>query len=413
MDAAPGAAPTAPPGPALASRLSALPVAATIGMAARARALRAGGHRVISLALGEPDFATPPEAVEAAHQAALAGDTKYPPTDGTAALKRAVRAKFARENGLDFALDEIMVANGGKQILFNALMATLEAGDEVVIPSPYWATYPLTVRLLGAHAVHPPCPEELGFRLTPEALEAAMTPRTKWVILNFPNNPTGATCGEAELRAIAAVLRRHPRSWILCDEIYEHLIHEGPPHTSLAQVAPDLRDRVLTLNGVSKTYAMTGWRIGYCGGPADLVRAMVVIQGNATSGASSIGQAAAAAALQGDAGLVGLMRETYRRRRDLVVAALRATPGVTCAMPHGAFYVYPGIAGCLGRTSAGGTRLRTDEDFALALLDEQHVAVVQGAAFGMSPYLRLSVAADDDSLREACARIGRFCTGLR
>ncbi len=413
MDAATGAAPATPPGPALASRLSALPVPATIGMAVRARALRAGGHRVISLALGEPDFATPPEAVEAAHQAALAGDTRYPPVDGTAALKRAVQAKFARENGLDFALDEIMVANGGKQILFNALMATLEAGDEVVIPSPYWASYPLTVQLLGARAVHPPCPEELGFRLTPEALEAAMTPRTKWVILNFPNNPTGATCGEAEMLGLAAVLRRHPRTWILCDEIYEHLIHEGPPHASLAQVAPDLRDRVLTLNGVSKTYAMTGWRIGYCGGPAELVRAMAVIQGNATSGASTIGQAAAVAALQGDASLVEQMRDTYRQRRDLVVAALRTARGVTCAMPHGAFYAYPGIAGCIGRTSAGGARLQTDEDFALALLDEQHVAVVQGAAFGMSPYLRLSVASDDDSLREACARIGRFCEGLR
>ena len=413
MDAEIGAVPAKPARPALASRLSALSVPATIAMAVRARALRAGGHRVISLALGEPDFATPPEAVEAAHRAALAGDTKYPPVDGTAALKRAVQAKFARENGLDYALDEIMVANGGKQILFDALMATLEAGDEVVIPAPYWASYPLTVQLLGGRAVHPPCPEALGFRLTPEALEAAMTPRTRWVILNFPNNPTGATCGEAELRGLAAVLRRHPHSWILCDEIYEHLIHEGPPHASLARVAPDLRDRVLTLNGVSKTYAMTGWRIGYCVGPADLVRAMAVIQGNATSGASSIGQAAAVAALQGDAGLVALMRDTYRRRRDLVVAALRTAPGVTCAMPHGAFYAYPGIAGCIGRTSAGGARLRTDEDFALALLDEQHVAVVQGAAFGMSPYLRLSVASDDDSLREACARIGRFCEGLR
>ena len=399
--------------PALAARLSALSVPATIGMAVRARALRAAGHHVISLALGEPDFATPPEAVEAAHRAALAGDTRYPPVDGTAALKQAVQAKFARENGLEFGLDEIMVANGGKQVLFDALMATLDPGDEVVIPAPYWASYPLTVQLLGGRAVHPGCPEALGFRLTPAALEAAITPRTRWVILNFPNNPTGATCGAAAMGELAAVLRRHPHTWILCDEIYEHLVFDGPAHASLAQVAPDLRPRLLTLNGVSKTYAMTGWRIGYCGGPARLVRAMAAIQGNATSGASSIGQAAAVAALQGDARLVERMRDTYRRRRDLVVAALRATPGVTCATPHGAFYAYPGIAGCLGRTSAGGAHLRTDEDFALALLDEQHVAVVQGAAFGMSPYLRLSVASDDDSLREACDRIGRFCAGLR
>jgi len=399
--------------PELARRLSALTVPATIGMAVRARALRAAGHRVISLALGEPDFATPPEAIEAAHRAALAGQTKYPPVDGTPALKAAVRDKFARENGLEFDNAEVMVANGGKQILFNALMATLDPGDEVVIPAPYWASYPLIAQLFGVRPVHPECPESLGFRLTPEALETSITPRTKWVILNFPNNPTGATCGADEMRGLAAVLRRHPQFWVLCDEIYEHLIYDGPAHASLARVAPDLRDRVLTLNGVSKTYAMTGWRIGYCGGPAPLIKAMTSIQSNATSGASSISQAAAVAALEGAPDLVAQMRETYRRRRDLVVAALRAMPGVTCAMPHGAFYAYPGIGGCLGRTSAAGARIETDEDFALALVEEQHVAVVQGAAFGMSPYLRLSVASDDEALTEACARMTCFCDGLR
>jgi aspartate aminotransferase len=399
--------------PELARRLSALQVPATIGMSVRARALRAAGHHVISLALGEPDFPTPASAIEAAHRAALSGQTKYPPVDGTPALKDAVRRKFARENGLEFELSEVMIGNGGKQILFNALMATLDPGDEVVIPAPYWASYPLIAQLLGAHTVHPECPESLGFKLTPEALEAAITPRTKWVILNFPNNPTGATCGAEEMRALAAVLLRHPRVWVLCDEIYEHLVFGGPAHASLARVAPDLRDRILTLNGVSKTYAMTGWRIGYCGGPARLVKAMTTIQSNATSGASSISQAAAVAALQGAPDLVATMRETYRRRRDFVVAALRGMPGITCAMPHGAFYAYPGIAGCLGRTSAGGARIETDEDFALALLEEQHVAVVQGAAFGMSPYLRLSVASDDDTLHEACARMTCFCEGLR
>ena len=399
--------------PALSRRLGSLAPPATIAMSARARALRAAGARVISLAIGEPDFDTPEPAVQAAYQAARAGRTKYPPVDGTPALKQAVREKFARENGLDFADDEILVANGGKQILFNALMATLDPGDEVVIPAPYWASTPLIAQLLGGRAIHPQCPEALGFALTPEALEAAITPRTRWVILNFPNNPTGATCGADALRALASVLARHPQAWVLSDEIYEHLVHDGPPHVSLARIAPGLRQRVLTLSGVSKTYAMTGWRIGYGGGPAPLIRAMGVVQSHSTSGASAISQAAAVAALRGDAGQVDAMRRTYRRRRDRVVAALRAMPGVTCALPHGAFYAYPGIAGCLGRTSAGGARLESDEDFALALLEEAHVATVHGAAFGMSPYLRLSVAASDDDLQEACARMARFCEGLR
>ncbi len=399
--------------PPLAGRLASLRPPATIGMSARARALRAAGHQVISLAIGEPDEDTPPAAILAAHEAALAGQTKYPPTEGTAALKQAVRGKFARENGLEFADSEVMIGNGGKQILFNALMATLDPGDEVVIPAPYWASTPMIAQVLGARTVHPQCPEALGFALTPEALEAAITPRTRWVILNFPNNPTGATCGPDGLRGLASVLARHPHVWVLSDEIYEHLVHDGPPHVSLARIAPELRDRVLTLSGVSKTYAMTGWRIGFGAGPARLIAAMAVVQSHSTSGASSISQAAAAAALASDAGQVAVMRETYRRRRDMVVAALQAMPGVSCAMPHGAFYAYPGIAGCLGRTSAGGAAIETDEDFALALLEEAHVATVHGAAFGMSPYLRLSVAAGDDDLREACARMASFCEGLR
>ena len=399
--------------PPLATRLAALEPPATVGMSARARALRAAGHRVISLAIGEPDFDTPPEAVAAAHRAALASETKYSPTDGTAALKQAVREKFARENKLVFSDNEVMVANGGKQILFNALLATLEPGDEVVIPAPYWASTPLIAQMLGARTVHPHCPEWLGFALTPEALARAITPQTRWVILNFPNNPTGATCGAAALRGLADVLSQYPQVWVLSDEIYEHLVHDGPPHVSLARIAPELRDRVLTLNGASKTYAMTGWRIGYAGGPARLIAAMTTVQSHSTSGASSIGQAAAVAALSGEPQRIAVMRETYRRRRDQVVAALRAMPGVTCAMPHGAFYAYPGIAGCIGRISAGGALIDSDEAFARALLDEQHVAVVQGAAFGMSPYLRLSVASDDESLAEACARMARFCEGLR
>ncbi|NPD68799.1 pyridoxal phosphate-dependent aminotransferase [Lichenicola cladoniae] len=399
--------------PALATKLSNASAPATIAMSIRARALRAAGHDVISLALGEPDFATPTHVIDAAHAAALDGQTKYPPVDGTLALKQAVVAKFARENDLDYALNEVMVANGGKQILFNALMATLDPGDEVVIPAPYWASYPLTVELLGGVPVFAECLEADCFRLKPEALERAIGPRTKWVILNFPNNPTGAVCPADDLRALGKVLLRHPDLWILCDEIYEHLVFRDVPHVSLACAVPALHDRILTLSGVSKSYAMTGWRIGYAAGPASLIKAMLVIQSNATSGASSVSQAAAVAALNGPQELLPVMRDTYRRRRDLVVEALRSIPGMTCAMPDGAFYAYPGIAGCLGRTSAGGKPIRTDDDFALALLDEQHVAVVSGSAFGMSPYLRLSVAADDESLAEACRRIARFCADMR
>ena len=398
--------------PALARRLSGLSAPATVMMSVRARALRAAGHDVISLALGEPDFATPAHAVQAAHDAALAGDTRYPPTDGTAALKQAVRAKFARENGLEFAPDEVIVANGGKQILFNALMATLDPGDEVVIPAPYWASYPLIVELLGGVPVFARCEEADRFRLRPEALQAAIGPRTRWVILNFPNNPTGAACPHDELLALARVLERHTQLWILCDEIYEHLLFDGVPHVSLARAAPALRDRVLTLSGVSKSYAMTGWRIGYAGGPRRLIDAMSTIQSNSTSGASSISQAAAVAALNGPQDAVSVMRDTYRRRRDLVVSALQAIPGLSCAVPDGAFYAYPGIAGCLGRTSAGGRHIHGDDDFAMALLEEQHVATVAGSAFGMSPFIRLSVASSDTSLAEACRRIAGFCAGL-
>ncbi len=398
--------------PSLARRLSGLSAPATVAMAVRARALRAAGHDVISLALGEPDFATPAHAVDGAHRAALAGDTKYPPTDGTAALKQAVRDKFRRENGLDFAPNEVIVANGGKQVLFNALMATLDPGDEVVIPSPYWASYPLIVELLGGRPVFAPCLESDRFRLRPEALEAAIGPLTRWVILNFPNNPSGATCPLPDLLALAKVLERHPQAWILCDDIYEHLVFDDAPHVSLARAAPAVRDRVLTLSGVSKSYAMTGWRIGFAGGPAPLVEAMSTIQSHSTSGASSISQAAAVAALSGPQDGVSAMRETYRRRRDLVVSALRAIPRLSCAVPDGAFYAYPGIAGCLNRTSAAGRPIANDDDFALALLEEQHVATVAGSAFGMSPFVRLSVAASDESLTQACARIARFCAGL-
>ncbi len=398
--------------PALAKRLDRVKVAATVQMTIKARELRDQGINVIALTIGEPDFATPGNAIEAAHQAALAGETKYPPQDGVKKLKEAVQRKFKRDHGLDFALDEIAVSNGGKQALFNALLATLDEGDEVVIPAPYWGAYPLMVRLLGGEPVFVTCPQNNGFKLRPEDLDAAITPKTKWLMLNFPNNPTGAACSAAELEAIAAVMRKHPHVWILCDDMYEHLMYADFQHTTLAQVAPDLRERTLTVSGVSKTYAMTGWRIGFYAGPKALVKAMVNMQGQATAGVSSVGQAAAAAALDGPQEIVGQMRDEYRRRRDLVVDRLNAMPGITCHRPEGAFYVYPDIAGCIGKTTPKGVKIVTDEDFALALLDEGHVALVHGAAFGMSPYLRISYATDYDSLAEAMVRMDAFARSL-
>ncbi|MFQ3622254.1 MAG: pyridoxal phosphate-dependent aminotransferase [Acetobacteraceae bacterium] len=398
--------------PALAARLNDVEISASVTMTAKARALRAAGHRVISLAIGEPDFDTPPHAIEAAHSAALAGDTHYPPQDGTAALKEAVRRKFRRDNGLDYAADEVMVANGGKQIITDAFLATIDPGDEVIIPAPYWISYADQAKLAGGRPVFVACPQNNGFRLRPEDLEAAITPATKWLVLNSPNNPSGAALSAAELGAIAEVLRRHPQLWVLSDDMYEHMVYDGFAFATLAQVAPDLRERVLTVNGASKTYAMTGWRIGFCGGPKPLIAAMVNMQGQLTSGVCTVAQAAAAAALDGPQDLVRERAALYRARRDLVVAALNEAPGIVCHRPEGAFYVFPNIAGCLGRTTRGGRRLGTDLDFALALLEEKHVAVVHGAAYGMSPYVRISYATDLASLREACGRIREFCATL-
>ena len=399
--------------PALAQRLMRAPPAATVAMTVRARAMRDRGVEVIALTIGEPDFDTPRHAIEAGHQAALRGDTKYPPQDGQPALKQAIQRKFQRDSGLDFALDEIMVSNGGKQVIFNALMATLDDGDEVVIPAPYWGAYPLMARVVGGAPVVVSCPQNNGFKLRPEDLGAAITPRTKWLILNSPNNPTGAAATRDELAALGEVLLRHPHVWIMSDDMYEHLLYDGFRHATMAAVEPRLRDRTLTVSGVSKTYAMTGWRIGFAAGPRPLIRAMVTMQGHIAAGVSTIGQAAAAAALDGPQDEAPRMAEAYRRRRDLVVAALNQAPGVVCHRPEGAFYVYPSVAGCLGKTTPAGARLDTDEDFALALLEERHVAVVHGAAFGMSPYVRISYATGDAALTEACQRIIAFCASLR
>ena len=398
--------------PALASRLSDVSISASVAMTIRARELTDAGHDVISLTVGEPDFATPPHAIEAAHAAALSGDTKYPPQDGTRALKEAVRCKFRRDNGLDYDLDEIVVGNGAKQVIMNALLATCDPGDEVLIPAPYWVSYAEMARLATARPVTVSCPQNNGFKLRPEDLEAAITPRTSWLILNFPNNPTGAACSRAEMSALAAVLLRHPQVWVMMDDMYEHLVYDGFEFCTMAEVEPRLRDRVLTVNGVSKTYAMTGWRVGFGGGPRALVKAMVNMQSQVTGGVSTVSQAAAVAALDGPQELVRERAEIYRRRRDLVVGLLNAAPGISCTTPEGAFYAYPNVAGCLDRTSAGGRRIASDTDLAMALLEEKHVATVQGAAYGMSPYLRVSYAADTERLREACGRIVEFCKGL-
>ncbi len=398
--------------PGFSQRLGRVQVAASVAMTVKARELRAQGKPVITLTTGEPNFDSPPHAIEAAHQAALSGDTKYPPQDGTKAFKEAIQRKFKRDSGIDYAMDEIGVGNGGKQCLFNAIMATVDPGDEVIIPVPSWIAYAQMTQLCEGVPVLVNCPQNNGFKPRPEDIDAAVTPRTKWLILNNPNNPTGACCTADELKAIAAVMRKHPHVWILSDDMYEHLIFGGFAHATIAQVAPDLKDRTLTVTGVSKTYAMTGWRIGFAGGPKALIKAMVNMQGQATAGISTVGMAAAVAALNGPLDGVRVQNEAYKRRRDIAVAMLNASPGISCHSPEGAFYVFPNVAGCLGKTTAGGRKLNTDEDVCLALLEEHYVATVHGAAYHMSPYLRISTATADDDLIEGLRRIQTFCEGL-
>lgn len=395
----------------LSARLARVKPSPTIAMTTRAAELAAEGRDIIALSAGEPDFDTPAHIREAGKAAIDAGHTRYTAVDGTASLKRAVAAKFARENGLDYDPSEVTVGSGGKQILYNALMATLDEGDEVIIPAPNWVSYPDMVVLAGGVPVVVPCPAAQGFRLTPEALEAAITPRTKWLILNSPSNPSGAGYDETQMRALTDVLLRHPQVWVLADDIYEHLVFDGFRFVTPAQVEPRLKDRVLTMNGVSKSYAMTGWRIGYGAGPKALIRAMATLQSQSTSNPCSISQQAAEAALSGPQDYIRDSRAVFQRRRDLVVAGLNACPGIDCPVPQGAFYVYPSIAALIGTTSAGGTRIDSDEAFANALLDEEGVAVVFGAAFGLSPHFRVSYATSDARLTEAVARIRRFCEG--
>jgi aspartate aminotransferase len=398
--------------PSLSARVGRTELAATFAMAARARALRAAGHDVISLSLGEPDFPTPEHVVQAAHEAAQRGETKYPPLSGTEALKAAVRRKYLRDQKLDMPAQNILITNGGKQAIFNVVMAVINAGDEVLIPAPAWAGYEQTVQFAGGVPVFIPCPQSAGFVLQPEALEAAITPRTRLLLLNYPNNPSGATCDASALQAIAEVLRRHPEIWVLSDDIYEHLLFDDFTYATLAAVAPDLADRVVTMTGVSKSYAMTGWRIGFCAGPEAIIRACTVVQATATSGVCSIAQAAALAALEGPQDFLPIRAAAYQARRDLVVAKLNDIPGLLCHRPDGAFYVFPDISGCLGKTTQAGRQLATDTDFTAALLDEAHVAVVPGSAFAMSPHIRLSTATTESVLARACGRIADFCASL-
>jgi aspartate aminotransferase len=396
-----------------ANSLNRIQPAQTIAISAKARALKAEGRDVIGLAAGEPDFDTPANIKEAAIAAIRRGETKYTDVDGIPELKRAIVAKFKRDNGLDYKLSEITVGTGGKQVLFNALMATVDQGDEVVIPAPYWVSYPDIVQLAGGTPVIAETRLEDGYKLRPATLDKAISAKTKWVVLNSPSNPSGAAYSAAELKQLTDVLMDHPHVWLLCDDMYEHLVYDGFRFATAAEVEPRLRDRCLTMNGVSKAYCMTGWRIGYGGGPEPLIKAMAKLQSQSTSNPTSISQWAAVEALDGPQDFIEANNRVFRERRDLVVAMLNQSRGISCPVPQGAFYVFPSCAGTIGRTAPSGKVIRNDEDFATELLGAEGVAVVHGAAFGMSPFFRISYATATSALEDACQRIQRFCGSLR
>jgi len=376
------------------------------------RKLRAEGRSIVSLSIGEPDLGTPKHVTEGAYKAALKGETTYSPIGGIPDLKQAVRDKFSRENGLTFADNEVTVSAGGKQVLSNVLYATLNPGDEVVIPAPFWLAYSQMVQLYEGVPVIVNTSAETGFKATPEDLEAAITDKTKWVMLNSPGNPSGAVYSETELRALAQVLSGHPHVWVLSDDMYEHLIYTDAPFKTMAQVAPELHDRTLTVNGVSKAYAMTGWRVGYAGGPAELIKAMEMVQSQTTSGTSRISQWAAVTALTGPQDSLAHNLEIYRKRRTLVVEGLNSIDGVECLWPDGAFYAYPSCGAFIGGTTAEGVKLVSDKEFSMALLQEKGVTTVHGTAFGLSPHFRVSYAASEADIKEAIARIADFCGSI-
>jgi aspartate aminotransferase len=386
---------------------------ATIAISTKAMTLKAEGRDVIGLAAGEPDFDTPQNIKDAAIKAIQAGKTKYTAVDGIPELKTAIADKFRRENGLDYRPSQVSVGTGGKQVLFNALMATVNPGDEVIVPAPYWVSYPDIVMLAGGTPVFAEGKVENGFKLQAADLEKAITPKTKWLILNSPSNPSGAAYSRAELKALTDVLVQHPHVWVLTDDMYEHLVYDDFQFTTPAQVEPKLYERTLTMNGVSKSYCMTGWRIGYGAGPEPLIRAMAKLQSQSTSNPSSIAQWAAVEALNGPQGFIAANNKVFKERRDLVVSMLNQAKGLSCPTPEGAFYVYPSCHGCIGKTAPSGNVIHNDEQFVTELLAAEGVAAVHGAAFGMSPFFRISYATATGALEDACKRIQRFCGNLR
>ncbi|MEM1344040.1 MAG: pyridoxal phosphate-dependent aminotransferase [Pseudomonadota bacterium] len=398
--------------PLLSETLARVKPSPTIAVTTKAAELKAAGRDVIGLGAGEPDFDTPANIKDAAKRAIDAGRTKYTAPDGMPELKRAIAEKFKRENGLEYAPEQISVGTGGKQVLYNALIATLNPGDEVLIPAPYWVSYPDMVLLGGGTPVTIETGPESAYKMTPEALEAAITERTKWLIFNSPSNPSGAGYARAEMQALTDVLMRHPHVWLMTDDMYEHIAYKPFEFVTPVEVEPRLHERTLTVNGVSKAYAMTGWRIGYAGGPEPLIRAMRKVQSQSTSNPCSISQWAAVEALTGTQGFIAENCKLFERRRDLVVSMLNQAQGIDCLVPEGAFYVYPSIRGLIGRTTPSGKTIANDEDFCTELLESEGVAAVFGAAFGTSPNFRVSYATSDEMLEEACQRIQRFCASL-
>jgi aspartate aminotransferase len=397
----------------IASRLSRIKPSPTIAVATKARELKAAGRDVIGLGAGEPDFDTP-EHIRAAAKAAIdRGETKYTSVNGTPELRKAISAAFKRNNGLDYTIDQITVGCGGKQTIFNAFIATLDAGDEVIIPAPYWVSYPDIALMCEGTPVFIACPKEQNYKLRPEALDRAITPKTKWLVLNSPSNPTGAGYTLKELRALADVLLKHPHVWIMTDDMYEHIVYDDFKFSTIAQIEPKLYERTLTLNGASKAYCMTGWRVGWAAGSVALIKAMDKVQSQSTTHTSSISQAAAVAALNGPHDFIAKNNAVFKQRRDLVVSMLNQAKGLYCPNPEGAFYVYPSCEGCIGKTTPDGKVIKNDEDFVTYLLEAEGVAAVQGAAFGLEPYFRISYATATEVLEQACQRIQRACGALR
>jgi len=399
--------------PTIAARVNRIKPSPSSMAGQRARELRAAGRDIVGLTSGEPDFDTPPNVCEAVVRAMAASKTKYTDVGGTPELKAAISAKFKRDNGLDYGPNELIVGTGGKQIIFNALMCTVDSGDEVIVPAPYWVSYPDIALLADGTPVIVACRPEDGFKLRAEDLERAITPRTRWLVLNAPNNPSGATYTRDELRALADVLLRHPQVWVMSDDMYEHILYDGREFATIAQVEPALKERTLTINGVSKAYAMTGWRIGYGGAPAALVKAMTKLQSQSTSNASSISQAAAVEALNGPQDFIAERTRIFQQRRDRVVAELNRIPGVRCHSPEGAFYAYPSCAGVIGRKTPAGQQLASDADFVLYLLEAQNLALLQGEAYGLSPFFRISFATSMERLDEGLRRLRLACEALR